>query len=174
MASQYSSMYPSINPICVCKNKHGIFTKLGKRQYEYESLLKERPNATEALRRLGIKWSQLGLEPASFNSVSQDVIDKFIITRDDILADELLNQLKRKTEYEKIMQNGRLLPIEAINRMKLKRMCCREAFLNQPMISFIDRSSNSYYDVSFSQNPIIKDDEVPMPKRYVPPFPSFD
>jgi len=61
-------------------------------------------------------------------------------------ADNKLTPIARiyKTYFDKLKegQSG----IEALNSMKLMRMCCRQRFLSIPLEHMIDRSKNRYYN----------------------------
>jgi DNA-directed RNA polymerase subunit N (RpoN/RPB10) len=155
--------YPSVSATCSCVDSNGLPTKLGERQKEYETFLSSTPTNTEALRRMGVKWKDLGVEPMSWKPVSQEVQAK-------LLSSASGNE--KHKEFEAIMKTV-LLPAEAVNRMGVKRMCCRKNFINPTQLLFVDRNSGRYEDSSNPNYPILVDGETPTPKRQVPALPSM-
>jgi DNA-directed RNA polymerase subunit N (RpoN/RPB10) len=51
----------------------------------------------------------------------------------------------RQKEYEDLIKSG-LTPAECLNRMGVKRMCCRDGFLNPPHFFLMDTNSGRFRD----------------------------
>ena len=157
-----ATLYASVNARCTCTDKLGLLTATGIRQEEYELLLLEHPNSIEILRRMGLKWVAIGVSPG--------------VTSEELSIEKLnalLTTEEMKNRFLELSIKSSLLPVEVLDRMGVRRMCCREVFLNQPMIPFIDRSSGAYSNFTSTRNPIIRDSEIPTPKRPVPALPSL-
>ena len=61
-------------------------------------------------------------------------------------SDNKLTPIARiyKTYYDKLKEGKK--GVEALNEMKLMKMCCRQRFLSIPLEHMIDRSKNRYYN----------------------------
>lgn len=53
----------------------------------------------------------------------------------------------RQQEYEDLLHQN-LKPVEALERMGVRRMCCRNAFLNPPYIFLIDSNTGRFTDTT--------------------------
>jgi len=177
--------YPSINRFCTCTDKYGNLTKAGAKQVEFEQIMHSTPRSYEILKRMGFSWNSMGIVWGSLGLSLETCQEKhllFQVNSEGVIVDDNVVQkiegLMTELTSEQILQykthacNDLLLPIEITDRMGIKRMCCREVFINPPKLDFIDRCSERKRDIT-GIIPISTAGNIPEPSRTPPQIPGY-